>query len=167
MPFTPFHFGPGAALHAMAPRQLSFLSFCAANIAIDTESLYNLSMHRYPVHAALHTYVGATVVIITIAILFVAFRSFATHFRVPNVLHWQNLSLRQVLTGALFGAYSHVVLDSVMHADIRPLAPFSSANALLGAVSLNALHMACAALGLLGVIVLTLRQFMTGKRSAD
>ena len=42
MPITPFHFGPGAALHAISPRHVSFLAFCAANVLTDLESLYFL-----------------------------------------------------------------------------------------------------------------------------
>src|SRR5581483_7315107 len=42
MPITPFHFGPGAAIHAAAPRCVSFLAFCAANMLIDFEPLYYL-----------------------------------------------------------------------------------------------------------------------------
>ena len=60
MPFTPFHFGPGAALYAMAPRQLSFLAFCAANVLIDVEPLYYMLTDQYPWHRFFHTYVGAT-----------------------------------------------------------------------------------------------------------
>ena len=40
MPITPFHFGPGAALHALAPKHVSFLAFAAANVIIDVEPLY-------------------------------------------------------------------------------------------------------------------------------
>ena len=38
-----------------------------------------------------------------------------------------------------------------MHADIRPFAPFSDANALLGIVSLRALHLSCVIAGAVGV----------------
>ena len=32
MPFTPFHFGPGALLKAAAPRHVSLIAFCAAQV---------------------------------------------------------------------------------------------------------------------------------------
>lgn len=137
MPITPFHFGPGAVLHAIAPRYVSFLSFCAANVLIDFESLYNLVNHRHPVHAFFHTYVGATLAIGAILSLFVVSRWFASRLWLPNLLRWRELSLLQVGAGATLGAYSHVALDSVMHRDIQPLAPFSAANVLLSAVPLG------------------------------
>jgi hypothetical protein len=40
MPITPFHFGSAVIVHAVAPKQVSFLAFCAANVLIDVEPLY-------------------------------------------------------------------------------------------------------------------------------
>lgn len=157
MPVTPFHFGPGALLHAVAPKHVSFLSFCAANVLIDLESLYNLIHHRHPVHAFFHTYVGATLVIAATVLLFLGLRAFASRFWLPNVLRWRDLRARQVAIGAALGAYSHVVLDSVMHGDIQPLAPIAFGNELLGMVPLGTLHLICVALGVLGGAVVAVR----------
>jgi len=52
------------------------------------------------------------------------------------------------------GTYSHVALDSLMHADMRPLAPWSNSNGLLQLVSLGALHLACVLSGLAGVLLM-------------
>jgi len=166
VPITPFHFGPGAALHAMAPRQISFLSFCAANVFIDFESLYNLINARHPVHAFLHTYVGATVVVIAVVLLFVIVRCFANQFWLPSFLRWRELSLVQVSLGSALGAYTHVVLDSVMHPDIQPLAPFTTTNSLLGIVSLSTLHLFCVALGGLGLLGLAIRWLVAEGQNA-
>jgi membrane-bound metal-dependent hydrolase YbcI (DUF457 family) len=166
VPITPFHFGPGATLNAVAPRHVSFVAFCAANILIDVESLYNLASQRHPVHAFFHTYLGASLVSIAAGTFFVAARWLAGRFWLPDVFRWRDLSLRQVIIGAALGAYSHVVLDSVMHTDMQPLAPFSSANLLLGAVSLSILHIACFVLGLVGVLGVTLRWLLAEERHA-
>lgn len=135
----------------MAPRHISFLSFCAANVFIDFESLYNLALDRYPVHAFFHTYVGASLVAIAVPALYLAARWLAGRVRLPDLLGWRELSLPQVALGAALGAYSHIALDSVMHHDIQPLAPFSPHNALLEVVSLSTLHIACVVLGILGL----------------
>jgi len=163
MPITPFHFGPGALLHAAAPRQISFLAFCAANVIIDLESLYNLVQQRQPVHAFLHTYVGATLVVAATALLFLACRRFAAIYGLPDLLSWPGLKIRQVLAGAALGAYTHIVLDSVMHQDIQPLMPFSPGNPLLGAVALGTLHQACIGLGLVGLLVIAVRGVLAGR----
>jgi membrane-bound metal-dependent hydrolase YbcI (DUF457 family) len=54
------------------------------------------------------------------------------------------------LIGAALGAWSHVVLDGVMHRDLRPLGPWSDGNPLLGAISLGWLHGLCAIAGAIG-----------------
>ena len=55
-------------------------------------------------------------------------------------------------SGAFVGTYSHVVLDSVMHADMTPFSPWSAANGLQGTVSIATLQYMCVAAGLLGVL---------------
>lgn len=40
MPFTPFHFGPGATVKAMAGQHFSFTVFAFTQVAIDLEPLY-------------------------------------------------------------------------------------------------------------------------------
>lgn len=162
MPVTPFHFGPGALLHAAAPRQVSFLAFCAANVFIDIESLYNLTHAREPVHGWLHTYAGATLAVAAVLMAFLAARWFAARLWLPNLLGWRGLSGLQVAAGAAAGAYSHILLDSFMHADIQPLAPFAPGNALLGCVPVGWLHLGCLALGGIGVLVLATRWFFEG-----
>jgi len=57
------------------------------------------------------------------------------------------------LLSGLFGSYSHVALDSMMHADVRPFAPFSSSNGLLGAVPLAALHDVLLFSGVIGMVL--------------
>jgi len=162
MPITPFHFGPGALLHAVAPKHVSFLAFCAANVLMDVESLYNLVHQRDPVHAFFHTYVGATLVIAAVVLLFLGLRAFASRVWLPDLFRWRALGARQVAVGAALGAYSHVVLDSIMHGDIQPLSPFASGNALLGAIPLGTLHWACLGLGAVGCAVVAVTRFVAG-----
>ncbi|MGH8241674.1 MAG: hypothetical protein ACREXP_32275, partial [Steroidobacteraceae bacterium] len=85
--------------------------------------------HQYPIHRFFHTYVGATVAAGIVVGLFALVRRFAPQLLDLFGLH--NLSVRAVALGAIAGTYSHVVLDSLMHADMRPFAPFSDANPLL------------------------------------
>lgn len=163
MPVTPFHFGPGALLHAAAPRHVSFLAFCAANVLIDIESGYNLLRGADRVHAFFHTYVGATLVIVAVVALHAGLSGLARRRRVPDLFGWRSLGRGAVATGAVLGAYSHVLLDSVMHADARPLAPFSGHNPLLGWLSWDSLHGVCVALGVAGVAVLLLRRALAAR----
>jgi membrane-bound metal-dependent hydrolase YbcI (DUF457 family) len=138
MPFTPFHFGPGAALHAIAPKRISFWAFCGANVLIDIEPLYYMLTHQYPLHRFFHTYIGATIMVgITTGLFFLMLLA-ASRLNLRDWFKWQSLTMRAILAGAVLGGYSHVLLDSLMHDDIAPLAPFSATNHLQGLVPLGA-----------------------------
>lgn len=159
MPFTPFHFGPGLAIHAVAPQQVSFLSFCAVNVLVDVEPLYYMLTGQPPLHRIFHTYIGVSVVIAATVMLAVGVLTWIKRTRFPDFFRWRNLTSRQVLFGAVLGGYSHVFLDSIMHSDIRPLAPFSESNGLLHVIPLSILHVACLALGIAGLMFLGIRKF--------
>jgi membrane-bound metal-dependent hydrolase YbcI (DUF457 family) len=66
----------------------------------------------------------------------------------PEPLGWTPAAF-----GAFVGTYSHVALDSLMHADIHPLAPFSRANGLLSLVSVQTLHLICVVAGIAGLML--------------
>jgi hypothetical protein len=164
MPVTPFHFGPGAALHAIFPSRVSFLAFCTANVLIDLESGYNLFMGNDRVHAHLHTYIGATLVVGAVMALHFLLRSAGERFQMPNLFDWRALTRSQVLLGTALGGYSHILLDSVTHADMAPLFPVSDRNGLLRYVSWDALHIVCTSLGLVAVGILVVRYLAARSR---
>ena len=160
VPITPFHFGPGAAIHALAPKHVSFLAFCSANVLIDIEPLYYMLTQQEHLHRFFHTYVGATLVAAATLLLFVSCRWFAGRFWLPNPFRWQSLSPLAVAIGAAAGTYSHIVLDSVMHRDITPFAPFSNDNPIFRVVSLSALHWFCLGTGAIALLVLGVRHIL-------
>ena len=153
MPITPFHFGPGVLFHAAAPRRVSFIAFVVANCITDVESIYNVLNGNFPVHRFLHTFVGAAVAAAITIALFLFMRWLARSHPLPDLFEWQQLTPAPVIVGALLGSYSHVIFDGIMHADMRPLAPWSDANPFLHAVSLGTLHWACVILGIAGVLL--------------
>lgn len=164
MPVTPFHMGPGLAAKAVLGRHLSLMVFGFSQVAIDLEPLAHLVRGDVLLHGFAHTYVGATLVA---AISAAVGRPICQHLlgrwrpdpesrflvwlRGPDRIAWP-----AAIVGAFVGTYSHVFLDSIMHADMRPLAPFAETNAMLGAMSIGALHLLCVAGGGLGVVVLLL-----------
>ena len=133
-------------MHSAAPKHISFLAFCGANVLVDVEPLYFMLTHQWPVHRFFHTFVGATVAAAIVVAAFTLVRKL-----MPR------LSVRAVALGAILGTYSHVLLDSLMHADMHPFAPFSAANPLLGAVFLNTLYGFCVLAGLVGGVVIGVR----------
>jgi hypothetical protein len=158
MPVTPFHFGPGAAVKAVMPRHFSLSVFCFAQIITDVETCYHLIRWEYPLHRWLHTYLGASAVAVFCIVVGRPLCQIA--LRVWN--HWQNapfkryfhfddrISVTSAIVGAFLGTYSHVFLDSVMHADVAPFRPFSAQNPLHGLVGWITLHALCLVLGVVG-----------------
>lgn len=172
MPVTPFHLGPGALFKSAVPSRVSFLTFVLAQGVIDLESLYFLTRGEWPVHRFLHTYLGAALLAV---MLFYAGRPLLNwllartlpHLPVSFADFWEldtPITTRSAAWGAFLGTFSHVAFDSVMHADMRPLAPFSEGNGMLEVIPLGALHLACLGAALLGVTGFALRRALRQPR---
>jgi len=159
VPFTPYHFGPGLFLKSLAPRRFSFLAFVATQVVIDVETLVFLLRGQFPVHRTAHTFLGGSLIGLGVAGVLYGAAAVIRHWpvwRLPAL--FSELTWEGLLIGGLTGGASHALLDGLTHRDIRPLRPFSDANPLLGLVSLEALHVACVALGVVGLIWLALRR---------
>jgi hypothetical protein len=150
LPITPFHLGPGAAFKAAAPRQVSFTVFAFSQFLIDLEPIGFWLFTGDPVHPYLHTYLGALLV----AALSVwpgrpvsewAIRVWNSRLSPEQARRFAvepRVTLRAAIAGALLGAYSHVFIDSFMHDDMRPLAPFGDGR-LTGTISVEHLQWLC------------------------
>lgn len=160
MPFTPFHFGPGALVKTAFPGRFSLTVFIWTQIFIDLESYYFLAQNAYPVHRFLHSYLGVNLAVA--AGIFVGRPMCEFVFRMK-------ISRPAAIAGAAVGGFSHVFFDGLMHADARPLQPFSEANPMLGAVPLGLLHWACAGAGVaaLAVYAARLRKAGLTKRGSE
>jgi hypothetical protein len=165
MPFTPLHFGPGLALKAVAPR-ISFTVFMFSQVLIDLEPLFFMVMGEWHLHRFFHTYLGAVLIVfISVVVgrpLCCWFKAFwnvrlsleqASWFSVPVDISWSSAIL-----GAMAGAYSHILLDSVMHSDIVPFSPFFTANGLYSIISVTYLKLLCLVLGFVGLLAVVRRR---------
>ena len=158
MPITPFHMGPALAVKAVAPKYFSFLIFGITQLVIDAEVVVHLLRDDWPYHRFLHTYPGATLVALLAVVIGrpLLERALRLWNRLVGAdresLLWMEprVPLLAAISGALLGGYSHVLLDSFLYTDIRPIAPFSDSNATLNALSSVDVYLACLALGLLG-----------------
>ena len=147
MPFTLLHLGPGAALKAIGGRHFSFLVFGGAQVLMDLQPLAAMLGADVALHGMSHTLPGA------LAIGAVAFATGkpVSDFvlRRSGVAH-RPLTWTATATGAWLGTFSHVALDSIMHADMAPGWPWSAGNPLLYSLSFGQLHAACVVLGVVG-----------------
>jgi hypothetical protein len=158
--------GPGCAVKAVLGRHFSLTVFGFSQVAMDLEPLVRMLRHDVIVHGFSHTYLGATGIgVLSLFIgrpvcrqllLLIQRRTggesfFDWLFRSPAI------SWPAAISGAFIGTYSHVFLDSIMHADMQPYAPFSNSNGLLGMISFENLHLLCVVLGLVGLAGLVVR----------
>lgn len=160
MPFTPFHFGPGMLIKGLIPKQFSLSVFALANIAMDVEPLYHLMRGDVQLHGASHTLLGAAC--IGAATALVAPGAIARSWQWYQKLHVDaaspvQLTRQQAWLGALLGTGSHLLLDAIMHRDIRMLLPFSEANPLLKPEWTQNVYLACLLAAMIGMLISLLR----------
>lgn len=160
MPFTPFHLGPGIAVKAVLGRRFSLTVFGFSQVAMDVEPLARMIRGDEVVHGFTHTYLGATVIGAVSAVLGRPVCNYVLGWWKPpsssSLLGWlrgpERISWAAAIAGAFVGTYSHVALDSIMHADMRPLAPVAEGNSLLHLCSMGALHLGCVLAGVAGAV---------------
>ncbi len=133
---------------------------------MDLQPLLVILTGKGNLHGFSHTYIGATLIAIFSiltgrwiyqAIMFFIKKDFSEYqkklFDVPK-----KLTLRVCIISAFIGTYSHVLLDSIMHADVKPFYPINLDNDINLIISINSLHKLCIYTGLLGVIFLSSAQ---------
>jgi hypothetical protein len=166
MPFTPFHMGPGIAVKAVTGRHFSLMLFGFSQVAIDIEPLVGILRRDPHPHGFTDTYVGATLIALASVAIGRPVCQFFLNFWTPDddtsfpssFLRWlrgpQLISWPAAIAGAFVGTYSHVFLDSIMHADMHPLVPLSDSNPFLHMISVDRLHDVCVVSGVLGALLI-------------
>ena len=69
----------------------------------------------------------------------------------------QKISEKGIYLSSLFAAYSHVFLDSFMHADLKPFWPITEYNPFLGLIPILDIYLLTGS-GLLLVVVLFIKK---------
>jgi hypothetical protein len=140
-------------------------------VLIDLEPAYYMLQGEAPLHRFFHTCVGATVVGAVALVIGMPLCNWvlrlgrALQGREGAAAEPARIGFGAAAFGAFAGVYSHVLLDSVMHGDMRPLAPFSDANPLLRVISLDSLHALCVGRAILGLAGLAVRARLRGERT--
>ena len=167
MPITPFHIIAAAPIKAIIPRHFSWSIFTLTNIFIDLEPITYFLFTGIPSHRFFHSIFGATLIGLICALFF---RKLCGNY----IMKWNKnlhpidrawlevrnskINLFEALLGGLIGAWSHLILDSIMHHDIKPFWPFSSENILLNICSNNTIIYACLCLMILGLVIYVLKK---------
>ncbi len=151
MPFTPLHMGPGIAVKAVMQRRFSLMVFGWSQIAIDLQPLFVLLTGRGELHGFSHTFLGATLIALVCGLSGKHLGELG--LRILHEPRHLPISWRVSFVSAFIGTYSHIAIDSIMHGDVLPLLPLSSASPLHAIISISALHLLCLATALVGGLV--------------
>ena len=172
MPFTPFHLMAGTSVKSFFPQYFSFSIFTLTNVIIDSEVLFYIYTTGIPAHKFFHTFLGASLIAIFVALFCRSLCEIGLKFW-NIILYTKKFSLFKVEAkitrlsawcGAFVGAYSQLLLDSVMHRDMMPFFPFSDLNQFHSIISTNNLHYLCIGLFYVAFAIFVLRSYFKIKK---
>ena len=140
-------------------RNISVITFGIAQVAMDIEPGVGMLTGADVLHGPTHTILGALVIACLIMLIAPSVCDYllrrwnkeVTHHKLPWLVQ-PDVFKTAMTVGAFFGTLSHVALDSLMHHDIHPLAPFSQVNPLMGLISHDGVYQLCAIAGVLGAV---------------
>ncbi len=160
MPFTPLHMGLGITIKAIMQRKFSLMVFGWSQIVIDIQPLYAMLTDTGELHGFSHTYLGATL----LGLLCAVSGKYLGELSLKILRESKHLPISWSVSflSAYVGTYSHVAMDSIMHPDVQPYAPFSEASPLYGIISIEALYICCLATALFGGLIYYVRQTTKG-----
>ena len=141
--------GPGLLVKVLLQGSFSLMVFGWTQIVMDIQPLIAILTGEGHLHGFSHTYIGAALIGIGSALT----GKYAAEFglRFIGQFHYLPISWPVAIISAFIASFSHVLLDSVMHADVEPFAPFILNNPFLGILSIETLHKLCLYSGLLGI----------------
>ena len=141
-------------------RHFSILVFGIAQVAMDIEPMIGMIRDWDVLHGPSHTILGALLIAALVAwlapplcnFILSKFNQEVAHHNVAWLQEPYPITRTAALIGAFFGTLSHLILDSLMHHDIHPLAPFSNANPITDLVSHDGVYQLCVVLGVIGTV---------------
>lgn len=152
MPFTPFHMGPALFFGLLLFRKINFPAFVIANVIVDLEPFLILFLGLdYLLHGFFHSFLGGSVIAALLSGAMVKLNNplqkTMAFFRLR-----QELPAKSIWIAAFSGIYLHIILDSFLYTDIKPLYPFSY-NPFYGILSSDVVYSLCSILFLAGILL--------------
>ena len=126
----------------------SLMVFGWSQILMDLQPLYVMLRGEGELHGFSHTCLGAAL-IAPVAMVSGKYLG-ELGLRILHLESFNPISWKVAGVSALIGTFSHVLIDTVMHADMRPLYPFSDTAPFHGSLSISTLHLLCLGLGIMG-----------------
>ena len=163
--------GVGLIAKAVLDRRISVISFGVAQVLMDIEPGVRMLAGTRDLHGWTHTWAGALVIgaISTlVAPLLIPpivrrWNSEVLHYRLPWLVVREVPRKWAVAAGAFFGTLSHIVLDGIIHTDMRPFIPFSDLNPLMSLLEHDTVYSLCAVAAVAGAAAWLLRKWTQRK----
>ncbi len=138
----------------LAYKYLDFPTLLVASIAIDVRAtLVFFGLIEGPLHGFFHTFLGATVIALSVAFLIGSVRD-----RIGYIMEKlgisQDYGWSSILGASFIGAYSHIVLDAFLYDYLDVFYPFSLENPFYGILSLFEVYILCTIAGIIGLTAL-------------
>ena len=143
--------GPGIVVKAVMRNSFSLVVFGGSQIAIDIQPMLVMLGYKGELHGFSHTIFGAT--LIGLLCGFAGKPVGELLLRMIREPTYCLISWRVSFVSAFIGTYSHIFIDSIMHSDVMPFLPFSTASALYALMSIEALHVWCLVSAVVGGLV--------------
>ncbi len=129
--------------------RFSVITFGIAQVVMDVEPGIRMWTNSDMLHGPTHTILGALIMAFLVILiapsicnyLLTKWNKEVFYYSQPWLVHSQPVPKTAVTIGAFFGTLSHVVLDSLIHPDIRPLSPFSQANPFMDLITHDGVYL--------------------------
>lgn len=125
MPLTPFHLGPALLFGLLLFKRINFPTFIIANVILDIEPFMVLFLDLdFPLHGVLHSFLGGSIVAVILSL--VVIRLNESIQKIMSFLKLkQKSSQKSIWLASFLGVYLHILLDSPLYTDIKPLFPLN------------------------------------------
>jgi len=143
--------GPGLVVKAAMQRRFSLMVFGWSQIGMDIQPLVVMITGKGELHGFSHTLLGATLIGLVCASSGQYLGELG--IRLMGLKSFLPITWPVAFATSYIGTYSHVLIDSIMHLDVLPFAPLSTASPLHGIISIETLHTLCLVSASLGTII--------------
>jgi len=152
VPFTPFHLGPALGIGLPLRRRIHVPTFLVASVIVDAEPIAVILLGiDYPLHGYLHTFLGAVVVGLALGYAMYSLEgALGPAWRRLLLVHDEGLGPGAFAAAGVLGTALHVLLDSPLYSDIRPLLPLTT-NPLYNPRLVGPVYGVCVATGAAGL----------------
>jgi hypothetical protein len=153
--------GPGILIKSVLHGFFSLIIFGWAQILMDLQPLLVIITGKGNLHGFSHTYIGATLIALVSAFTGKWVYEIIMKFIKKDFTEYQKklfdvpkkLTVGVCILSSLLGTYSHVILDSIMHADVEPLYPVNLENEFHLFISIESLYKICIYTGIIGSMI--------------